>query len=87
MQEARVFQTHLKRIRDAVFAERRVHVAKLCRDVVVLVREEGSGLGDAQRKAAKQALERLRERYGYDDASAADAGAALMHARFSDLLT
>jgi predicted Ser/Thr protein kinase len=40
---ARIFGSQLKKLREAVFAERRVPVAKLCRDSVVLLRQEGSG--------------------------------------------
>jgi predicted Ser/Thr protein kinase len=83
---ARIFASHLKRLREAVFAERRVPVAKLCRDLVVLLRQEGSGLDDARRATAARALEELKRRFGYDDDSAADAAAVLVSERFADLL-
>jgi predicted Ser/Thr protein kinase len=84
---SKVFATHIKRMRDAVFAERRVAVARLCRDVVLLVREEGGGLDVTRIAAARAAIEQLRQRYGYEDSSAADAAVALIHERFGDLLS
>lgn len=86
VREAGVFQAHLRRIRDAVFAERRSAVAKLCRDLVVLVREDGAELEGARKKEAEAVLQRLAERSGYDRSSAADAGAVLMRERFAALV-
>ena len=82
----RVFAAQLKRMRDAVFAERRVAVAKLARDVVVLLREEGSGLDQARRAEVRAAIERWKDRSGYQDGSAADAAAALVRERLIELL-
>ncbi|HEX5101902.1 MAG TPA: serine protein kinase PrkA, partial [Polyangiaceae bacterium] len=86
LDHGRIFASQLKRLREAVFAERRVPVAKLCRDVVVLLREEGSGLDEARRTAAQKALAELKRRFGYEDESAADAAAVLVSERFADLL-
>ncbi|HEY3236701.1 MAG TPA: serine protein kinase PrkA [Polyangiaceae bacterium] len=83
---SRVFAGHLKRLRDAVFQERRAAVAKLCRDIVILVREDGAGLDDARRKAARSALDELRKRNGYQDTSAADAAISLVRERFAEVL-
>jgi serine protein kinase len=83
---AKVFAGHLKRLREAVFAERRGAVARLCRDVVVLVREEGAGLNDQQTSAARAVVAELEKRFGYDESSAADAALALVRERFADLL-
>jgi predicted Ser/Thr protein kinase len=82
----KVFAGHLKRLREAVFAERRGGVAKLCRDVVVLVREEGAGLTEQQTAAARAVVSELEKRFGYDESSAADAALALVRERFADLL-
>ncbi len=86
LDNAHVFATQLRRLREAVFAERRVHVAKLCRDVAVLLREEGSGLSEPQRRDARRVVERLATNFGYDESSAADAAAALVRERFAELL-
>ncbi len=83
----RVFSDHLRRLREAVFAERRGALAKLCRDVVLLLREEGAGLDAERRRAAEQALGNLKSRYGYIDDSAADAAAMMLRHRYAELLS
>jgi predicted Ser/Thr protein kinase len=83
---SRIFASQLKRLREAVFAERRLPIAKLCRDVMILLREEGSGLDEARRTAATRVLEELKRRFGYEDSSAGDAAAVLVSERFADLL-
>jgi predicted Ser/Thr protein kinase len=82
----RVFPAHLRKLREAVFSERRVAVARLSRDLVVLVKEEGSGLDESQKKAARELLEELYRRYGYEQSSATDAAIALVRERFADVL-
>ena len=82
----RIFASQLKKLREAVFAERRLPVAKLCRDVLVLLREAGGGLDDGRRAAATRTLAELKARFGYEDGSAADAAAVLVSERFADLL-
>jgi serine protein kinase len=82
----RVFAPQLRRLRDAVFAERRVLVARLCRDIMILLRDEGAGLDDERRRAARAAVDRLIADYGYEEASVVDAALALVRERFADLL-
>jgi hypothetical protein len=82
----KVFAEYLRRLREAVFAERRSSVARLCRDLVILMREEGSGLDEPRRAAAKLALAQLIERFGYEESSAADAAAVLLRERFQQML-
>lgn len=86
VEESPVFASYLRRLRDAVFNERRVAVARLVRDVVVLVRGAGTGLDAAQRRAAQRCLDVLCERFGYEPESAADAAAALVRERFAEIL-
>lgn len=81
-----VFPAELKRIQDAVFNERRVAVAKLARDMLVYLKDGGSGLDSTRREAATKAIERMKELYGYADSSITDACAALARARFAELL-
>ncbi|MBI3204025.1 MAG: serine protein kinase PrkA [Myxococcales bacterium] len=83
---SRVFSAQLKRMQDAVFAERRVAVAKLARDMVALFREDVSGLDDARRAEARATIDRLKARFGYEEASASDAVTALVRERLADLL-
>ncbi len=82
----RIFASQLRKLREAVFAERRLPVAKLCRDLMLLLRAEGSGLDEARRSAAARTLEELKRRFGYEDVSAGDAAAVLVSERFADLL-
>ncbi|HEY3493347.1 MAG TPA: serine protein kinase PrkA, partial [Polyangiaceae bacterium] len=86
LDHARIFAGQLKKLREAVFAERRTAVAKLCRDVMILLREEGSGLDEARRSAARRAIEELKTRFGYEEVSIVDAAAVLVSERFADLL-
>jgi predicted Ser/Thr protein kinase len=82
-----VFTNHLRRLRDAVFEELRGAVARLARDVAVLVREEGSGLDAMQRREAERTVEALCSRFGYNRDSAADAAYALVRERFAQILS
>lgn len=84
---ARVFGPQLRRLREAVFNERRAAVAKLCRDVLLLMKEEGSGLDTARRAAAAAAVAQLKARFGYEDGSASDLAVALVRERFATLLS
>lgn len=83
---AGVFAAQLKRMQDAVFAERRVAVAKLARDIVALLREEGSGLDEPRKTEVRAAVDRLKQRFGYQDSSAADAATVLVRERLVELL-
>lgn len=81
-----VFPHYLRRLRDAIFADKRTGVAKIARDIVVLVRDEGSGL-DAQRtKDARAALDRLASLFGYCDACGVDLASMLLRKRYTDLI-
>jgi predicted Ser/Thr protein kinase len=80
------FPQHIRRMRDAIFAERRPAVARLARDIVVLVRDEGVGLDAERRAAAEATIERLTQRFGYCRNCAADASTLLVRKRFNDLV-
>jgi hypothetical protein len=84
---SRVFADYIRRMRNAVFEDRRAALAKLSRDLVVLLREEGDGLSATQVKAARQLLSGLMERFGYNEASAGDAAASLLRERFREHLS
>ena len=81
-----VFPQYLKRLRDAIFADKRTDVAKLARDIVVLVRDEGSGLDAARAKDARAALDRLAQKFGYCDACGVDLASMLLRKRYNDLI-
>ncbi|MDF3066046.1 MAG: hypothetical protein K0R38_1647 [Polyangiaceae bacterium] len=84
---AKVFGPQLRRLREAVFAERRSAVAKLCRDVILLLKEQGSGLDASRRAAAENTVRQLKARFGYEDSSASDAAVALVRERMASLLS
>jgi predicted Ser/Thr protein kinase len=81
-----VFPHHIRRMREAIFADRRPAVARLARDLVVLVRDEGVGLDAERRGAAESTIERLAQRFGYCRNCAADASTLLVRKRFNDLV-
>jgi predicted Ser/Thr protein kinase len=81
-----VFPQHLKRMREAIFAERRKSVAALARDIVLLVREEGVGLNAQRREEAQATIDRLIARFAYCRECAADAASLLIRKRFHDLV-
>jgi predicted Ser/Thr protein kinase len=83
----RVFAPQLRRLRESVFADRRVALAKLTRDLWILLREEGVGLSEQQKNAARNLVEQLQARYGYEQTSAGDAAGVLMRERFAEVLS
>ncbi|WP_437581214.1 PrkA family serine protein kinase [Sorangium sp. So ce887] len=90
-----VFPQQIRKVREAVFMERRKGVALLVRDLVALLRDAQSDgksdkgwgeLREEERRNATRALERLRG-MGYCDRCALDAASALLRARFAELVT
>jgi hypothetical protein len=91
-----VFPQQLRKVREAVFTERRKGVASVVRDLVGILRgrsqasqkSEGTldGLHEEQRKNASTALERLKT-MGYCENCALDAASVLLRARFAELVT
>ncbi|MDP9149786.1 MAG: serine protein kinase PrkA [Myxococcota bacterium] len=83
---ATVFPQHIRRMREAIFADRRQAVASLARDIVLLIREDGVGLDGERRRDADGTIERLVARFGYCRDCAADAASLLVRKRFHDLV-
>jgi hypothetical protein len=83
---ARVFANQLKKMRDAVFVERRVLLARLARDIMLVLREETAGLDDLRVREVRAAIERLTSDFGYLEVSVADSVAVLVRERFAELL-
>jgi predicted Ser/Thr protein kinase len=81
-----VFPQHLRRMREAIFADRRRSVAQLAKWIVVLVRDEGQGLDAEQRRDAEGTIERMVGRFGYCRECAADSASLLVRRRFNDLV-
>jgi predicted Ser/Thr protein kinase len=83
---ATVFPQHLRRMREAIFADRRPAVAHLAKSLVILVREAGAGLDAQQRRDAEGTIERMIARFGYCKECAGDAASLLLRKRFNDLI-
>jgi hypothetical protein len=82
----KVFPQHMRRMREAIFADRRPAVAMLARDVIILVREDGAGLDKDRRREAEGVIERMTARFGYCRNCAGDAASMLVRRRFHDLV-
>jgi len=80
-----VFPDAVKRIREAIFAEKRGEIAKIARMCVALTREEGRGLDAAAKKAARSVLDSLAKRFGYCDECATDMASMVIRHRFADI--
>jgi serine protein kinase len=87
-----VFPELLRKLRDAVFSERRKALAGLVRDLVGVLRQRtsgekheptGAGLREEQRRAALAALDRLKG-MGYCERCALDASSAVLRARYGE---
>ncbi|MBK6696269.1 MAG: serine protein kinase PrkA [Myxococcales bacterium] len=76
-----VFPHHLKKIREAVFAERKPTVSHLARDVIAHLRDSGAGLDAARKRAAEEAVGRMISRFGYCRDCALDATSFLLFKR------
>jgi len=81
-----VFTTQTKKLRDAVFAERRKQVAHLARDVMLVLSDQASGMTNDQKTEARAAADRLKQLYGYCDECARDTASALVRWRYSELV-
>jgi predicted Ser/Thr protein kinase len=88
-----VFPPLIRKLREAVFTERRKGVALVVRDLVIFLRDgqvqrprdqAWGELREEQRRNAREALERLRQ-MGYCDHCALDAASALLRARFAEV--
>jgi serine protein kinase len=86
IEATQVFPQHLRKMREAIFAERRTAVAKLTKDVVILLREDGVGLDAEHRKDAEETVARLNKRYGYEASSAVEMASMLLRRRFGDIV-
>jgi predicted Ser/Thr protein kinase len=86
VEAATVFPQHIKRMREAIFADRRRAVAQLARDVVLLVREQAVGLDTARTRDAEETIGRLVSRFAYCRDCAADMASLLVRKRFHDLV-
>ncbi len=84
---ATVFPASMKRLREAFYETRRPAVAALARDLVLLVRENGTGLNDERKRAVTKCIEQMAQRFGYCEHCAADAASMTLRRRFGELVT
>jgi predicted Ser/Thr protein kinase len=76
-----IFPQHLKKLRESVFSERKPFVVSLARDIVTLVRDEGTGLDEARTRSATETIQRMVEKFGYCRDCAADSASYLLAKR------
>jgi predicted Ser/Thr protein kinase len=81
-----VFPNFLRRLRDAIFSDKRADIAKQARDIVVLVRDEGAGLDANRKREVREVLTQLASRFAYCDNCSADMASMLVRKRYSDLI-
>jgi hypothetical protein len=86
VEAAQVFPQHLRRLKDAIFADKRIDVAKMARDIVILVRDEGAGLDLNRTRNARASLDALAKQFGYCDACGVDLASMLLRKRYNDLI-
>jgi serine protein kinase len=80
-----IFPDHVRLLRSAAFERRRKPFAALLRDVVTLLRDDGSGLTKSRRKEAEAMVMRM-EVANYQAESTIDAITALVRDRYADLV-
>jgi predicted Ser/Thr protein kinase len=76
-----IFARAIRRLRDAVFQERRQALARLCRHVVTLLRGQADELSHDERGEAQRMLDRLCAEFGYQPDSVVDSAVALLRER------
>jgi serine protein kinase len=77
-----IFASYIRRLRDAIFTERRVQLAQLARNMVLVVREP-EALADAKERAEAEAIvAKMVHDFGYTRASAGDSIAVLVRERY-----
>ena len=86
LQARNVFPQMVRRLREAVFADKRTEVATRARDIVVLVRDEGSGLDATTKRETREVLDRLASKFAYCDFCAADMASMLVRKRYNDII-
>jgi predicted Ser/Thr protein kinase len=82
-----VFKAQTKKLRDAVFAERRKQIALLARDVVWLLSDELGSLSPDRIADAKAVVQRLKDSFGYCDDCARDTTSSLVRWRYAELVS
>lgn len=81
---ADIFSSAIKRLRQAVFQERRVVLARLCRNIVSLLRDDGAGLDLEAQTSARVMVDRLVSEFGYNEDAVVESAVVLLRERFED---
>ena len=84
---AAVFASQTKKLREAVFAERRKQIALVARDVMLLLSAQTRGMTEDRKSTAQAAAERMKKSYGYCDECARDTASALVRWRYAELVS
>ncbi|GAC1353718.1 MAG: serine protein kinase [Polyangiales bacterium] len=79
---ARVFPQHIRKLKETAFLERKKAIVDVCKWVVTLVSEDGTGLQPKEKREAAAAIGRL-ETIGYCRHCARDAASGLLRWRYS----
>jgi predicted Ser/Thr protein kinase len=80
VENLKVFPHFIKKLKETAFEERKKTIADICRWMVTLVNEEGTGLDATQKKQAQSAIDRLTN-VGYCPNCARDAASGLLRWR------
>jgi predicted Ser/Thr protein kinase len=83
---ALVFGMQTRKLRDAVFAERRKQIAHLARDIMLVLSEQLAGMNEDRKSDARAATDRLKQLYGYCDECARDTASSLVRWRYAELV-
>ena len=81
-----VFAGQTRKLREAVFSERRKQIAQLVRDMMLVLSDQMTGLAAHEIAEARTATERLKKTYGYCDECARDTASALVRWRYAELV-
>jgi serine protein kinase len=80
---ARLFPRYIEKLSESYYQERGKQVASIAGDVLAILRDE-DGLTAEQRSQARQTLQALESRFGYEPSSARVALAELLYDRYAD---
>src|SRR5262249_15544594 len=86
LDNALVFGMQTKKLRDAVFAERRKQIAQLARDIMLVLSDQLAGMTEEHKSAARAATDRLKTIYGYCDDGAKATASSLVRWRYAELV-
>ncbi|HEX9297427.1 MAG TPA: serine protein kinase PrkA [Polyangiaceae bacterium] len=81
-----VFASQTKKLRDAVFAERRTQVAEVARDMMYVLSGQTGGMNEERKSGARAAIERMKQSYEYCEECVRDTASSLVRWRYAELV-